>query len=290
MAGEAFYRLSARILSRSKGNTLVGYAAYLAAENLQDERYGETRYCQRQRFQERLFATEIVAPNGAPEWVYDRQQLHNRIEAAERRKDSQLAREVILSFPTQLDAQARREVTRQFIREQYVARGMVADISYHNFVGDGSHNPHAHVLITMRRLEEDGFAKTKEAQWQPKFTRKDKGTKAAGDLLAVERKQWEQYLNQALAGAGIEERVDCRSLSERGIDRLPEPKKGRAANMEFRPEWEDRTRAMDAWREVKEINELKAAERQTKEEIAELERQIAQLHLQEFIAESSKAI
>lgn len=279
MSEQAFYRLSARIISRSQGHTVVGLAAYLAAQKLRDERYDEVRNYAKEQYQQRLFASEIIAPRNAPSWVYDRHQLHNRIEAAEKRKDSQLVREVVLSFPVELNHQQKLEVAHRFVREQYVKKGMVADINYHNFEGVGSDNPHAHVLLTMRRLEGENFAPTKEAAWKPSFAKNSTNIHTANSLILQERTAWEKHLNRALAEAGRSERVDCRSLKDRGIDRLPEPKKGKAHRMEQRTQWQGKTRAVDDWYEVQSINLLREEHELTTKELAQSMDILAQLQL-----------
>ncbi len=283
MGEEAFYRLSARVLSRSQGHTAVGYAAYLSSEKLRDDRYGVTRNFNKPSQKVRIAGSEIIAPDDAPSWVYDREKLFNHIEAAEKRKDSQLCREVQLSLPKELTHQQKKEAVRRFVREQYVSKGMVADISYHNFKGEsrgkGEDNPHAHVLLTMRRIDGDGFAPKKEKSWQPDFGKKGKYVHTKGDALTAEREAWERQLNHSLADAGRSERVDCRSLKDRNIDRLPEPKKGRAHDMEQRPQHRGRTRAGDEWRQVRQINELKAEKEEYQRQIAELEAKQQQARL-----------
>jgi hypothetical protein len=97
---------------------------------------------------------------------------------------------------------------------------MVADIAFHDL---DSHNPHFHVILTTRQLEGDGFAKTKEKAWQPEFTYyKGQKGKAQGDALDLERQTWQEYANVALMMAGIEERIDHRTLEAQGIERLPQ--------------------------------------------------------------------
>jgi hypothetical protein len=290
MGEQAFYRLSARIISRSKGHTVVGLAAYLAAEKLHDERYGESRHYAKRQYQERHFHSEILAPPEAPAWVYDRQELYNRVEAAERRRDSQLVREVTLSFPVELDHYQKQEAARRFVREQYVSKGMVADINYHNFLGAGEANPHAHILLTMRRLEGDNFAAKKTPEWQPRFSKNDTCSHAQGDLLLQERMAWQKCLNRALLQAGRSEKADCRSLKDRGIERLPEPKKGKAQQMELRSVWQGRTRAMEEWQEVRELNALREEKARTDAEIAELQKAMAQLQLDAAIERSHEVL
>lgn len=253
----ALYRFESRILGRNQGHSSVAYAAYLSAEKLNDERYGEVRDFTKKRQRDRAYYSEIVTPQNAPGWTCDRESLWNKNEAAEKRKDSQIAREIRIALPSELTHNQKVKLGLEFARKHYVERGMVADISFHNFDGDGSHNPHAHILLTTRKLTKDGFAKKKEESWRPKIV-KDHGTGrsvVAPEFLIEERQAWEQSCNQALERAGHSQRVDSRSLKDQGIDRLPEPKRGKAYSMEQRKVWEGQTRAGDVWREVDTINQ-----------------------------------
>ncbi len=255
----AIYDFQSRILGRSQGNTAVGYAAYCAAEKLQDERYDEVRNFSKPSQRERLYSSEIIAPEGSPQWSMNREVLWNTVEKAERRKDSQLAREIHVALPVELSHEQKRELVRRYVREEYSKKGMVADVSCHNFEGKDSHNPHAHILLTTRKIEQEGFAKTKEEKWRPKIVKDPKTKKPIVDpeFLAAERKTWENYCNHALEQAGRKERIDCRSLKDRGSDRLPAPKLKAAHYMEKRSEWEGKTWAGDNWRQVKNTNASK---------------------------------
>lgn len=278
----AIYRFESRILGRNQGHTAVGYAAYLAAEKLHDERYEEERDFTKKRQVDRIYHSQILAPEAAPDWVHDREKLWNKTEHAEKRKDAQIAREIHVALPAELTHAEKVALGLKFVRQEYVDKGMVADVSFHNFDGVGSHNPHVHVLLTTRRLEGDGFASKKEDAWRPKIARdpKTKRSIVDPDFLKEERGTWERYCNDALRQAGQDQRVDCRSLKDRGIDRTPQPKLGKAHYMEQREEWEGQTLAGEAWREAKHLNTLK-------DEQKALARQQAAL-LQEIRAESVK--
>ena len=198
----AIYHLSAQALSRSSGASAVAAAAYRSGESLSDERTGERHDYERRSGVE---GAEIVAPDDAPRWALDRQQLWNAAEAAERRKNSQVAREVRVAIPAELDDRSRKELVRKFAKEQFADRGMVADVAYHDFAGE---NPHAHILLTMRRLDGAGFAKTKERSWNAKET------------LQGWRKAWERDANRVLERCGSVERIDCRTLKAQRSEAL----------------------------------------------------------------------
>jgi hypothetical protein len=242
----AIYRFEAKVISRGAGRSTVGAAsyqsgrwatasvgrggkcatsaaAYRAAEVLEDERTGERYDYSRKRG---VLGAEIMLPEGAPAWMMDRSALWNAVEIIEKRKDAQLARDFIISLPHELDHEQRVALTRKFVREQFCARGYVADIAWHAPDRADGLNWHAHVMVGMRRVEGTGFAAKKD--------------RAAGDGLKHPslvwkeelgrlREVWAETANKHLAAAGLDIVIDHRSLEARGIDRLPEPKQGPVA-------------------------------------------------------------
>lgn len=222
----AIYHLSAKVIGRSTGRSATGAAAYRAAEAIHDDRTGIVHdYTRKGGVEHR----EILAPPNAPEWMCQREVLWNAVEKAEARKDAQLAREVEVALPRELSAEQRLDLVRGFVREEFVARGMVADVAIHNpRHRDGQEHPHAHVMLTMRCLTVDGFG-PKERSWNSK------------DVLEGWRERWEAHANRALERAGRDERIDHRSYADRGVDREPQPKLGPVATaMERRGEASER--------------------------------------------------
>jgi hypothetical protein len=202
----AIYRLSADIVRRSAGRTSTAAAAYRAGVLIVDARTGLVFDYRRRRG---VLHAEIVAPKDAPAWMRDRVQLWNGVEAAEKRKDAQLARDIELALPHELAAGARRELVCRFVRAAFVSAGMVADVALHEPGEDGDRrNHHAHILLTMRRIEGEGFG-AKERAWNDPT------------LLETWRSLWADHVNQALELAGASVRVDHRSLEGQGIERLP---------------------------------------------------------------------
>ena len=211
----AEYRLSVNTISRGKGQSCVAAAAYRAGVDLQNERYGTAA-----RFSDRygVELSEIIAPDQTPDWMLDRGQLWNAVEAVEKRKDAQLAREIQLSLPHELTAEQRRDLVRGFVQEQFVNRGMIADIAIHAPSRDGDErNHHAHVMLTMREITAEGFGK-KDRSWNDKA------------LLQNWREQWAHEQNRELERHGHESRVDHRSFADRGIDREPTQHLGAVAS------------------------------------------------------------
>ncbi len=197
----AIYHLNAQIVKRSAGASAVAGAAYRAGERLVDERTGEVHDYRRKAVDDSV----ILTPAGAPAWTRNRAQLWNRAEAAERRADAQVAREVRVAIPGELSASAGRGLVRKFAEEQFVDRGMIADIGFH---GEGGRNPHAHLLLTMRPIDRDrdGFSKRKDRSWNDK------------SALMAWREAWSDLANRALGEHGSPERIDHRTLEAQRID------------------------------------------------------------------------
>ncbi|WCT74282.1 MobQ family relaxase [Sphingomonas naphthae] len=231
----AQFSWSMQIIQRSKGRSAVAAAAYRAGERLHDERQGRTHDYSRRSGVEH---TELLMPEDTPAaWLgVDRETLWNRVEQAERRKDAQTARELRIMIPRELSPDDRIAVVRDYIRQSFVAKGMVADVAYHNkTASDGKEQPHAHVMLTMRPLTETGFGKKSRHDRVPDPTGR---TNADGRPVMVEsnadswnsqayfercREDWETIANAALERIGSAERIDRRSLLARGLSRLPEP-------------------------------------------------------------------
>jgi len=133
------------MISRSQGRSATAAIAYRVAERIEDRRTGLTfDYAARGGVDH----TEILAPDHAPDWVRDRSELWNRVEESETRKNSQVAREVRVALPAELTHAQRVELVRDFAREQFVDRGMIADIALHAPGRDGDdRNHHAHILL-----------------------------------------------------------------------------------------------------------------------------------------------
>ena len=233
----AVYRFSAKIIGRSGGKSACAAAAYRAGERIMDERTGlEHDYRRRSG----VLYTEIITPENTPEWMQDRSALWNAAEAAERRKDAQLAREVQLSLPHELEDWQRVQMVQEFVRAEFVDRGMIADIAVHAPDRQGDErNHHAHVMLTLRDLTGEGFG-PKNREWN------------ASALLEHWRERWADFQNRFLERAGSRERVDHRSYEAQGIDKEPEPKLGpTACKMEREGKASERG---DEWRAVKERN------------------------------------
>ncbi|NYZ70475.1 MobA/MobL family protein, partial [Endozoicomonas sp. SM1973] len=157
----AIYHCKVKVISRSTGRSSTGAAAYRAGERIVDERTGIVHDYRRKSG---VSYSQILAPRQSPSWSYDRAQLWNEVEKIEKRKDSQLCREVEVALPRELNEDEMRILARDYAQEQFVDRGMIADISIHHAKDE---NPHAHILLTTRDVTPEGFGK-KNRDWNQK--------------------------------------------------------------------------------------------------------------------------
>ena len=229
----ASYHLSVKTIKRSAGRSATAAAAYRVGERIECQREGRVHdYTRKQGIEE----TFILAPKDAPDWASDRSRLWNEAEASETRRNSVTAREWELALPSEISAEARSQITRQFAEELVSRYGVAVDVAIHAPHREGDQrNHHAHVLTSTRKLEAGGFtAKTRVLD----------SAKTGGVEIEQMRGLWAELQNRALERVGEVERVDHRSLEkqrdaaqERGdklsaeeLDRDPELKLGPAAN------------------------------------------------------------
>jgi Ti-type conjugative transfer relaxase TraA len=217
----AIYHFSAKVIGRSSGRSAIASAAYRAAERLHDDKLDRDHdYTEKAGVVHR----EIMLPEGAPPSWADRGTLWNEVEAAEKRKDAQLARDIEISLPRELGKAEAIRLAQDFVREQFVDRGMVADLNVHwTQARDGGEQPHAHVMLTMRDVvpgrdghEEEGAFGKKVVAWNDRA------------LLGEWRERWAELANARLLELGHDIRIDHRSYAEQGIDLEPQHKIGPA--------------------------------------------------------------
>jgi ATP-dependent exoDNAse (exonuclease V) alpha subunit len=258
----AIYHLRLKVISRALGRaprpggatrrSAIAAAAYRSGERLYDDSQGRWFDFDKPD----VVHTEILAPAGAPGWVFDRQTLWNVVERAEKRVDAQLAREIEITLPRELDRAGQIDLVRRFVRSHFVQQGMVADIGIHcPDAADGKAQPHAHVMLSLRRLDPEtptGFAATKERDWNEREdiarlvaearkgfnnapTPENKEALEQAEALRnvnIWRREWAAHANAALADAGSAARIDHRTLEAQGIFRLPLPNLGLARHIE----------------------------------------------------------
>lgn len=240
----SWYHCSVKPVSRSAGRSVVAAAAYRLGERLNDERYAAVHDYTRRRGVE---ATFTVAPANAPAWAHQPEALWNAAERAETRKNSTLAREVELALPALLSPKERQRITEAFAAQLVDRYGVAVSVAIRHPSGKGDdRNFHAHILFTTREMTADGLGKKTRILDDLKTGPKEvtKLRVLAADLI-----------NQALADANSDIRVDHRSFKERGIDREPTTHLGPAASeMERRGEGSDRG---DLNRDAQAVNELR---------------------------------
>ena len=199
----AIYHLNAKVISRSNGQSATEAAAYRAAEKIYDERTGETFNYTRKKG---VYSTEILTPNNAPDWMLDRSSLWNAAELFEKRSNSRTAREFDIALPTELTHPQKQELVKNFVQDNIVNKGLVADLAFHDI---NTHNPHVHIMITTRTVDENGLG-TKDRSLDKK------------DFLLKLRESWATYTNDALESIGSSEKIDHRTLEEQNITRIPQ--------------------------------------------------------------------
>ena len=197
----AIFHSSSQVIGRSSGKSSVGASAYRAGEKIYNERDGlEHDYTKK----EGVVFKEILTPENAPEWAKDRSKLWNEVERVEKRKDSQLAREINIALPNELNREQQISLLKNYVQENFVSKGMIADTVIHD---TGKGNPHAHIMLTMRDITKEGFGK-KNREWNSK------------ENVEKWREQLADHINKALEKVGIKDRVDHRSYKDQGIDKV----------------------------------------------------------------------
>lgn len=205
--GVAIYHLTVKNISRGDGRSIVAAAAYRAGETLPNE--AEERLSQFGGRRDVRHA-EIRTPEGAPDWCCDRARLWNAAEAAEKRKDARLAKEIEFAIPRELPMSLWVMVARE-MADAFTARGHIVDFAIHD---DGSgHNPHVHMLLTTRVLAGEAFG--------PKMREAD-----ARAFVKHVRAVWESIANGWLVKAGADASIDARSHAARGLADRPGAHRG----------------------------------------------------------------
>ena len=234
----AIYHCSIKIIKRSQGRSAVAAAAYRSGEKLTNEWDGITHDYTKKGG---VVYSEILLPVHAPPELSRRSTLWNSVEKIEKNRDAQLAREIEIALPAELDRKDQITLVRTFVRDAFVASGMCADFSIHD-KGDG--NPHAHIMLTLRPLNERG-------EWDAKC-RKEYDLDGRGQRIRlpgggfkshrvdttdwndpgkaeVWRAAWADACNRALEQIGRPERIDHRSYIRQGMQQIPTVHMGVAA-------------------------------------------------------------
>ncbi len=214
----AIYHASTKPIARSAGRSAVAAAAYRAGVELVDARTGLVHDYTRKGGVEH---TEILTPDGLGA---ERNGLWDAAELAEKRKDARTAREWIVALPSELSAGQRTELARDFGQCLVARYGVAVDFAIHAPDREGDHrNHHAHLLTTTRqvsRAADGGLTLGAKAHIElSDKARRERGLGAAADEVKAVRELWEHTANAALERAGVDTRIDARSLQAQGIDR-----------------------------------------------------------------------
>ena len=219
-----------KIIQRSKGQSAVASAAYQSGERLFSE------YDQKQKYyshKSEIVHTEIMLPPHAPPEYADRNTLWNAAEAVEKQWNSQLARRIVLAIPRELPPEQYADLIRDYCREFFVSKGMIVDFAIHD-KGDG--NPHAHILLTMRAMDENGkfLPKSRKVydldengerirlpsgRW--KSHKEDTVDWNDQKYCEIWRQGWADTATRYLEAVGCKEPLDMRSYARQGIDKIP---------------------------------------------------------------------
>lgn len=226
----AIYHLCIKIISRGKGKSAVAASAYRSGEKIKNEYDGIVHDFTRKGG---IAHAEILLPQNAPQEFVNRSVLWNSVEKIEKSKNSQLAREIEVALPKELDREKQINLVREYVKENFVKVGMCADIALHD-KNDG--NPHCHILLTMRPLNEDT---TWGAKSKKKYILDENGEKVKlkngnyktrkinttdwneQDKAEEWRKAWADITNKYLEENSIHDKVDHRSYQRQGIEQIP---------------------------------------------------------------------
>jgi len=227
----AIYHCSANIISRSSGRSSVGASAYRSGEKITNEYDGLTHDY---RNKSGVVHSEIMLSENAPERFHDRATLWNEVEAIEKGKTAQLSREIQVALPVELKLDEQIKLIQSYVKKNFVEKGMCADINIHD-KNDG--NPHAHIMLTVRDIDEKGEWKSKQKKEyildkdgnkqydKKKKTYKCKTVKTTDwdskEKLLEWRENWAKEVNISLEKNFSVERIDHRSYKEQGIKKIP---------------------------------------------------------------------
>ncbi|MCR5650798.1 MAG: MobA/MobL family protein [Lachnospiraceae bacterium] len=238
----ALYHYSLNHVKRREGHTAIAAAAYRSGEKLYDKYYGEVQDYTKKGG---VIMSEILLPDYVPERLKDRETLWYEVENHENRKDAQLAYSFDFALQNELSMEENIEIARRYIMENFVAKGMICDIAIHDpDKGEGGiPNPHVHVLVPIRPVNQDGEWGEKRLHI-PVFDENgnpvlnEKGKQKYEDpfttdwgkpeTLEIWRENWANIVNEKFAEKGLDCRIDHRSNEARGLDEIPQVHEGSA--------------------------------------------------------------
>ena len=232
----SLYHFSVKQVSRGKGQTVVNSAAYISGQILHNDYYEKVHdYTKKQG----VIYDEIMLPDHVPDRFSDRQTLWNEVEFAEKGKKAQLAYSFDIALQNELTMEENIELAREFCQEQFVSRGMIVDMAVHEGKSSDpelADNPHFHVLIPIRPMNQDGTWGKKQRR---EYKLDEDGNRIRGEngnyifsavsttgwnsreLLEEWRNQWADKVNMKFKENGLAARIDHRSYEKQGIELIP---------------------------------------------------------------------
>ena len=227
------FHFSISMISRGKSKSAVASAAYISCEKLTNEWDGVTHDYHNKKG---LLHSQIYLPENIPKEFQDRSFLWNSVELNEKASNAQLARNFIIALPKGLSFEENKNLITDFMQENFVSKGMIADLAIHDESNEGNNNIHAHIMTTLRPINEKG-------QWQAKSKKEylldEQGNKILGKngkpkTRKIELTDWNnkgnaekwresfaKICNQYLEKNNLEKRVDHRSFERQGIEEIP---------------------------------------------------------------------
>ncbi len=270
------YHLNVGVVSRGQGQSVIAKAAYNAREEMTEERTGEVKDYTRK--QDRAVWSGLFVDKAAPAWAHDREKLWNAADAFEKRKDAQIAYNVIASLPHQLTDRQREFIVKDFAREQFLRRGVAADVHIHEPSAQGDdRNHHVHMLVSMREMTPEGFGKRRVLTWEDKEQN-----------LARWREQWAERCARELEKAGYTQEADRWRAGHRDLEHQRQAALERgdlayAETLKDRQATKHRGPAVDAMERRGKTTERGEQHRETfttRQETAKLKAELAIIELQ----------
>ena len=210
-------------ISRGKGHSAIKASAYASRSRLYDPRTNQ--FTDFSNHPDKCLHSEIMLPTNAPKSYADPETLWLKVEEAENRKDARLARRVIMGLPHELNHNQRIQLMRDYIQDQFISKGMIAEFAVHEPHNEGDkRNYHAHILLTTRKVNEVGFWTSKTTEWNAK------------SQLLEWRNQWFNAQNRAYARAGHNIRIDPRTLKIQHLEAVKNGDIKRAIELDRKPE------------------------------------------------------
>ena len=227
----AIFHLSMTIAKRNSGKrSLIAMAAYRSGEKLYSELYEKTSLYNHRLVQPDAF---IMKPEHVPDEFLNRENLWNKMELAEKSPNAQLCREMNIALPVELDSMDQKELVQEFVKDNFVDQGMIADCAIHR---DDVNNPHVHIMLTMREVDSEGNILNKSKRI-PKLDENgeqlynEKGQRLTTSVKTNDwdrksfvkeiRSDWAQKVNQKLQERNIDQQISEKSFKELGKKELP---------------------------------------------------------------------